>query len=155
MEKYAKTNERYKVITISIATITLFVGGMIYLIFRPTWLLMFEWINIIHMSGFVEGLRQLGLHLPEWAKYSLPDGLWTFSYTLCIGCIWDFELRKCWTYLILLFSIVITDEILQLFHYVPGSFDILDLLFYISFFLLGLFYIIKINILTKQTSTVW
>lgn len=145
MEQSAKTNKRCKKITALLALITLFAGGMIYLLFRPTNLSLFDWFKYAGILDSVEMLRFGICTVPAWIEYTLPDGLWMFSYCLIIGCIWDFNLKKCETLLLLLLFFAVLFEILQYVHILPGTFDRMDVLAYILAFSLGTIYIIITN----------
>lgn len=145
MEQSAKTDKRCKITTALLALITLFAGGMIYLLFRPTSLSMFEWIKHAGILDTIEMLRLGICTVPAWIEYTLPDGLWMFSYCLIIGCIWDFNLKKCGMSLILLLFFAVLFEVLQYVHFLPGTFDRMDIIAYIIAFSLGTIYIIITN----------
>lgn len=117
-------------------TITLFVGGLIYVSFRNETLKMFSWFEAISISEIVSNYRLLTLplkqYLPDWFLYSLPDGLWLFSYISIILLLWGNTISKkniLWFSLIP--AIAISSEIAQVFSLVPGTFDLFDLLFYV------------------------
>ena len=112
----------------------LFVGGIIYLGFREEHLLMFEWFNNLGIRSFINNYREFTqyIYLPNWAVYSLPDGLWVLSYMILIKEIW--KNKRGLQYYVWLYSlsfIGIISEILQLFTFYIGKFDFCDLLFYI------------------------
>lgn len=139
------TNQRCKVITAILALIALLVGGTIYLLFRSLDLYMFNWICDADMKDSIALLRDHISRIPLWMEGMLPDGLWMLSYCLIIGCIWDFKMRKCWPMLVLLLIFAILYEIGQSVHLTSGTFDPLDIVAYISAFLLGTIYIFIIN----------
>ena len=72
--------------------------------------------------------------LPNWVMYSLPDGLWTYAFTSYF--VINFDNRpytpKKLLYLLFCPILSISFEITQYFHLLPGTFDINDLLCYIS-----------------------
>jgi hypothetical protein len=117
-------------------------GAIIYIMFRPTNLLMFYWINSIGLMDLVNEIRPDIRNLPEWVIYSLPDGLWIFSYCLFIGHIWNYNLKRSFFFLALLPIYAISNEIMQHFHFFSGTFDWMDLFAYLTAFVLGLVYII-------------
>lgn len=127
--------------TIIFSSFSLMGGAMIYLLFRPTHLLMFRWLDSIGLMDFVDSIRANQKNVPEWIIYSLPDGLWMFSYCLFIGCIWDFDIRECLFILVILPIYAVTIEIMQYFHLVSGTFDFMDLVVFLTAFVLGLLYI--------------
>jgi len=115
---------------------TLLVGGLIYLLFRTSSLKMFEWYNTIGLGTFTNKLRVLTLpfayKIPDWILYSLPDGLWIFSYISLILFIWQNKISKNSLFWILLIPfIAISSEIGQLFRIVPGTFDLTDIILYL------------------------
>ena len=119
----------------SCLTITL--GGLIYVLFRSTSLLMFEWFDQMNLSKYIIELRShteaYSLILPNWLLYSLPDGLWLFSYLSLLLIIWDNKVSKkniFWIFLLPIIAIV--SELGQFFKIVPGTFDIIDLIFYFA-----------------------
>jgi hypothetical protein len=64
----------------------------------------------------------------SWITYTLPDALWMLSLTTCILLVWNFKWHtrsKVWYFIA--FGGGILFEILQAFHLIPGTFDILDL----------------------------
>lgn len=154
MEQSAKKDKRCKIITALLALITLFVGGMIYLLFRPTSLSVFEWIQHTGIMDAVEIFRFGICTVPAWVEYTLPDGLWMFSYCLIIGCIWDFNLKKSGTLLFLLLFFAVLFEVLQYVHLFPGTFDRMDIIAYILAFSLGTIYIVITNKYIKTTKNI-
>jgi hypothetical protein len=117
---------------------TLLLGGLIYILFRQDTLKMFSWFDNINVSAAISELRlctvPLSGHFPNWFLYSLPDGLWLFSYLSVLLAVWDNVISKHNIHWLLLVPMVaIFSEIGQLFEIVPGTFDI----FYLIFYLLG------------------
>ena len=110
--------------------LTLIIGGLIYILFRTDSLVMFKWFAALSLDKPIEYLRDSTLtvknHLPDWFLFSLPDGLWIFSY--------------------------ITFELGQLFNIVPGTFDAIDLIFYIAGAVFPLVFF-KNNLLITKTKT--
>lgn len=113
----------------------LFVGGMIYIIFRSESLLMFTCLNKMGMVETIQFFRRLGAEyaISDWIKYSLPDGLWLFSYMFLIDTIWEGKiLLSYYFFLWALPTIAVVSEVLQVFGWLPGVFDILDLVCYVG-----------------------
>ncbi len=116
---------------------TLLLGGLVYLSFRQDTLKMFRWFDSINLSAVISELRLLTLplsdHLPNWFLYSLPDGLWICSYLSVLLVVWDNVISKHNIHWLLLVPMIaIFSEIGQLFKIVPGTFDILDVIFYLG-----------------------
>jgi hypothetical protein len=133
MESYLiRKEKRTRLLFYSIFSLA--VGVLIYVCFRS---------NSIKILGFVDNkfsfLHQMRLEMnsvsrfvPNFVIYNLPDGLFLFSYTTCMLWLWDENQYKYyWVFIIPLLLVII--ELLQLNHTLPGTFDILDIAFYIIF----------------------
>jgi len=120
-------------------------GGLIYIIYRDKSLLMFDWFNSIGVSSGIDGLRSLfqGDGVYGWVKYSLPDGLWIFSYMFLIDAIWNGEkIITSKLFLWFLPIVAILSECLQYFGLLSGVFDWKDMASYTL--AITLFLIIKL-----------
>ena len=130
-----------------ISVLSLFSGILLYLIYRPTSLIMFKWIK--HL-GLYESVLNLRVYLkdytpPDFIIYNLPNGLWILSITLLIHTIWIKNFNIIFKiYLSLIFGLIIVPETLQFIKLIPGTFDIFDLMVNIIFFLIP-FLIFKIS----------
>ena len=130
---FVKTIVRHNILLICISTLCLFVGGAIYLIFRPRTLYMFSCIpsRIMEWLDATKHFFNIGEDL-DFVIYNLPAGLWTISYLILMQLIMtnarDIS-RILWIYSLPLFCTLV--EILQLCKFVPGTFDILDIVVYI------------------------
>jgi len=96
---------------------------------------MFSWFEELKILSFINNLRDSTLNysnnLPNIILYSLPDGLWLFSYISFILLLWKNEIKNenlFWILIIPLISLV--SELGQLTNFVPGTFDFSDLLVY-------------------------
>lgn len=129
----------------------LLVGGLLYISFRSTTLKMFSWFKFIGIENTILNIRQqlspLKLNLPEWTYFSLPDGLWVYSFTSALLIVWDNQFRHAKIWLLIPFFTGAIIEIAQGFKIFRGTFDILDLTFTIVALLLS---IIIINYKFKQ-----
>lgn len=126
------TSFHRKTISCITAILSIAVGGTIYLLFRATSLTLFVWSETMGSMDYVMELRHsIPVRLPEWIVFSLPDGLWLYSYLLIVGVIWDFNLRKAWPALSVLPAIAIVSEVLQINSIIPGTFDPGDIVAYI------------------------
>lgn len=128
-------------------------GGIIYIMFRSKNLLMFEWFQYFKID--IDLVRNYTLpyreNLPSWIYFSLPDGLWVYSFTSAMVIIWrtDYSNLKYW--ILLPFMGGIIAEILQHFKIIPGTFDILDLMFSIIAMLISILLITnKIKVHEKK-----
>ena len=97
---------------------------------------MFQWFDALNLSCIINNLRthstQMVSYLPEWFLYSFPDGLWMFSYISILLVIWNNRIYKNNIHWILLVPVVaILCEFGQLFNCISGTFDVVDIIFYI------------------------
>lgn len=132
--------------TVIFASITLMGGAIIYILFRPTYLIMFKWIDSFGLMKLINSIRLNSEDLPDWVLYSLPDGLWMFSYCLFIGQIWNYNIKKCLLFLSILPIYAVSNEIMQYFHLVSGTFDWMDLLAFLIAFTLSVLYIKRFKV---------
>ena len=129
----------------------LFVSLFIYLFFRTEKTLINGlFVSIVSIENYVvmkETITDL-LPLHPLVIYSLPGGLWVFCVTLASKNLFlrikNFSISL--TYVPLLFAVGI--EVLQLLHITNGTFDVLDIIVSITFWLIGN-YFIRLNT-TKQ-----
>ncbi len=117
--------------------ISLFIGGMIYLLFRTEKLLMFKWFNALGAEGILKKIRFISLEyrtsLPNWFLYSMPDGLYVFSYVSLMLAVWNMKFTATSLFWMLNIPlIIIISEIGQWMQIVPGTYDTTDLIFYLS-----------------------
>jgi len=113
--------------------LTLLIGGLIYIFFRTEKLIMFDWIEDYNIS--ILNIRTLTSEyydkLPNWFLFSLPDGLWLFSYTSLILLIWRNKIdRENFIWIVIIPILIILSELGQLLNIVPGTFDLVDILLY-------------------------
>jgi len=115
--------------------LTLFIGGLIYILFRSVSLKMFKWFEIIGLSNIANELRNYTAEyldeIPNWILFSLPDGLWVFSYVSLLLLVWQNSLSENSLFWILIIPfLALGSEGGQLIGVIPGTFDGYDLLFY-------------------------
>jgi glycopeptide antibiotics resistance protein len=115
--------------------LTLIFGSMIYIAFRDDSLLMFNWFSALSLDIPIEIIRGAALSikgdLPNWFLFSLPDGLWVFSYLSLTLWLWSNRITKhnvVWLFLVPI--IAIFSEVGQALQIVSGTFDVTDLFFY-------------------------
>ncbi|MDB4730886.1 hypothetical protein OAF13_02430 [Akkermansiaceae bacterium] len=132
------TNSNPKMANILKALISIFLGGAIYVLWRPDSLLMFSWFDLLGIGRQIDWMRGAAsgveMGIPEWAIKSLPQALWFFGGNLMIISIWRAELRfgrLIW--LLVLWGFAISLELGQAVAIVPGSYDHTDLLLLIIF----------------------
>jgi hypothetical protein len=115
------------------------VGGLIYLAFRDTSLLMFRWAGWFGLDVAIEAMRVHTLPhrpgIPDWILFSVPDGVWVFACTAFFARLWHdghWVFRGFWIGLGP--ALAIGGELGQLgfIGLVPGTFDPADMIFYIA-----------------------
>ena len=106
------------------------VGAFIYVGWRSTDLLVFRWIEVVGATGLV---YRPSVPLPGWVLYSLPDGCWVYAYTSWLLMIWGRMTAWVFTGVVL----AVGAELGQLIGIVPGTYDHLDMAFYVGAFFLA------------------
>lgn len=119
-------------------------GCLIYLLFRSETINICKWCSSLGGMN-IEQIRN-NIHnynLPDFVKYSLPDGLYCASYILIIDAIWHNEKPLNNLVVALIPLIAIANEVLQYFGMTKGTFDWYDIICYVTPLLL--FYLISTN----------
>ena len=126
----------------------LLVGGMVYLLCRP------HTILINHIASFL-GLDSFLMNMREWIQirhlshiwiYSLPAGLWAASYVTLVHAFSDKLPRsQRLSFAAVMPMIGTLSEVLQGMGIVPGTFDTLDIVCYITPYLLYLVLMLFFN----------
>ena len=132
---------------ILIGLVMLLLGGIIYLLFRPTTLLLFHTLDLVGLMPLVTDCRTLAATCQpsEFVVYSLPGGLWATSYILLVFSLLGRAMR--WQRMIVA-SIIplagICSELIQQAGLLPGVFDTADLVCYaVPLIILNMYIIIK------------
>lgn len=132
--------------SIFLATSSLAAGCLIYLLIRQDiiaihWIGKPQWMELFRIS-----IGYNGDLLTYCLLYCVSDALWYFSLLILQFQFYDKEFILC---RILLYSTIVLPfalEILQYFKIIGGTFDILDILFY----LITLLIVLKINNYEKK-----
>jgi len=120
--------------------VVLFLGIGIYLLFRNTNMLIFEQIPKLEFFNKIY-LPVKHSVFSSMLLFNLPDALWFLSGIFFIRFLWFNNKKWQVIYLISFYGIAFFIEATQLFENVPGTFDVLDLLFMsITAFVEGLLY---------------
>ena len=110
------------------------IGTLIYLLFRPTYLNVFYWAQALSFYSFVlkaRALLDIGYYLPEWFIYSLPNGLWAYSFMFFMSFIWgDVKSLGKTFFVVLVVALSVGSELGQLLSIVPGTFCLTDVFLY-------------------------
>jgi len=117
---------------IYLSVLALLMGGVIYILFRASEPVFFNWIRAVGLEDWLNFARDKSLssslHLPAWIVFSLPNGLWAFGYAFLITGIWwgsGSWLKYFWMASIPL--LVLGYEILQYAGIMPGTFCMQDI----------------------------
>lgn len=110
-------------------------GWLLYILFRSEYLVINSWALTSQFGSILKKIRTQSFQIleivPKWIIYSLPDALWLMSFGLTLQLIWKNDtkrIRMIWT--VIPCTIAVLWELFQLKHYVNGTFDLVDLLFY-------------------------
>lgn len=134
-------NSRARRIELIMGILFIINGGLIYIIWRGGDLLLFHWFKALGLFPLITTIRVTISNsiesVPEWFCYSLPNAFWCFGGILIIGSIWGklYKEKRIW---IIFFSIIaVSEEIIQLFSWSSGTFDVRDLVFMLGFIILA------------------
>ncbi len=135
--------QKIKISNILLSTGCLLTGSLIYVLFRPSSLLMFHWANSLGLSHEVSYMRSMAaawyVYMPEWVIYSLPFAFWLLAYLLFVNAVWagtySIE-RHIWFWSVPLISAC--SEVAQLLRILPGHFCKTDMITLFIALLLGL-----------------
>jgi hypothetical protein len=125
MEKPVEVNRRF----FGIASLFSLATGMgIYLFFRNTNMMLFEWIpRLQFVKDIYIPTKQNGF--TSILFYNVPDALWFLSGILFLRFLWFNNQKWQGIYILCFCGIAVTFEISQLSDNFPGTFDWLDLFF--------------------------
>lgn len=121
------------------------IGAATYLLFRTPSLLAFRWVETVGLSDQLMAIRGhvSSVRLPNWFLYSLPDGIWVYATTSWMAIIW--QGKKSWAWITIAVLLAVGSEIGQAFGIVPGTYQHLDVLFYVGAFVLALLQVRWLN----------
>jgi hypothetical protein len=111
-------------------------------------LTVFHWVSTIGLYSSVIKARaifDIGYLIPGWVIYSLPNGLWAYSFMFFISFIWgDVKSLGKIIFIVLVVILSVGSELGQLFGLIPGTFCLADMFFYTFGLFAGVF-ISKLN----------
>jgi hypothetical protein len=110
----------------------IWLGGLTYVVFRSTSLLMFSWFDQLGLADTVTSMRAtwggMETQIPAFLIMSAPFALWVLSYMLLIEAVWGpAKPRAKFLWKWSLPSTAIASEILQACGMLRGTFDANDL----------------------------
>ena len=114
----------------SLVVLPIVLGTVVYVGWRPTNLLVFDWMAIF---GIPEKVFRPTLSLPETLLYSFPDGCWVFAGTSWMLMIW----RRIHPWIFVFVLLGVGSEFGPRIGLVPGTFEWNDIAFYIGGFTLS------------------
>lgn len=119
----------------------IFIGSMIYILFREKTLLMFDWFSYLKLDFIIDFLRnnfyEYRMYIPKSILFSLPDALWVYSFTMFLSIYFKNRIL-----LSVIFIGSIITEISQLW-FVVGTFDIYDVMYMFALYLIAMYFIKK------------
>ena len=132
-----------RVLKIFAGFIFLIIGSYLYLKFRSETLLMFTWTENLGLNFIVSSIRgsfeSLNSDRMKYIIFSAPYGLWVISFCCFIGAIWHKDSSLSAIILRLIVPVIaVSSELLQFVGFLPGTFDINDLLVLIVSTIIGL-----------------
>jgi len=111
-----------------VSIISLFLGMAIYLLFRNTNMLLFQWIPKLEYFKNVYIPIEHSIFCSV-LLFNLPDALWFLSGIFFLRFLWFKRYKEQKIYLLCFYFIGATFEICQLSKDILGTFDYFDLLF--------------------------
>ena len=123
-----KTNFIFSVISIILLLFSL----LIYIQHRNN-IVFFNWLDIFISNNNI--IIHNKIH--SYIVFSLPVGLFLLSIMIFLNLLWKKRKEK-YCYFIIILIILLTHEILQKTNNIYGTYDLLDILTIITFFIFGL-----------------
>jgi len=112
-----------------LSLVALLLGMALYFLFRDmNNLVLFKWLPKPEFFGAALVPLRPSV-LAGFLRYHLPDILWFASGILLLRFIWFYEAKTQAVYIVCFYGIALVLEISQLSEKIPGTFDLLDLLF--------------------------
>ena len=132
-----------RALKIFVGLIFLLIGSYLYLKFRSETLLMFKWAKNLGLDFIVSSIRgsfeSLNSDRMKYIIFSAPYGFWVISFCCFIGAIWHKDSSLSAIILRLIVPVIaVSSELLQFVGFLPGTFDINDLLVLIVSTIIGL-----------------
>ena len=132
-----------RALKIFVGLLFLLIGSYLYLKFRSETLLMFKWAKNLGLDFIVSSIRgsfeSLNSDRMKYIIFSAPYGLWVISFCCFIGAIWHKDSSFSAIILRLIVPVIaVSSELLQFVGFLPGTFDINDLLVLIVSTIIGL-----------------
>lgn len=125
-------NAKRSTMIAAFSILSMTIGGLIYVLWRPVTLNMFSWFSAIGLSQIVDTMRiwaDVYYHfLPKWIYFSAPQALWLFSGCLAIHLVWlDVRSQQEQFWMVSVFLMAFGGELGQFVGIVQGTFDLVDI----------------------------
>jgi hypothetical protein len=119
--------------SVGIPAVPLLIGGLVYVLWRSTGLLMFRWFDFLGLHSVISAIRIASApmrdYMPSWTLYSLPDAAWASCGVLLFAALWSGSWHPSRHFWVLLApSLALGGEFAQLLRLLPGTFDIADVI---------------------------
>lgn len=134
-------NSFSKALKILLAILTLTLGGLIYYAYRTETLVMFKWAEYLGLEKTIINLRNFTSNSEpsDFIIYCIPNALWTTSYLLAVDALVAKEDHKLlWGISLPIIAIIL--EVFQALNIIPGTYDIFDLICFLSPMIIYLVY---------------
>ena len=112
-------------------------GAIVYVAFRSSTLLVFAWLDAVHLLPVAADLRAAAAvvrrGIPAWGLFSVPDGLWVYATTAAMRLVWrnDPDAGAAIAWSASAFVLATAAELGQALHVIPGVFDPNDVTAYV------------------------
>nr|WP_319571246.1 hypothetical protein [uncultured Draconibacterium sp.] len=114
----------------------IFIGGAIYVIYRHNSITMFKWLEFLFLTDTVTLIREYlsptREFIPDWVVFSMPDGLWVYSFSSSFLIIWKDNLSSAIPWILCPLLLGTLAEVFQYFTILSGTFDLVDFYSYIT-----------------------
>lgn len=128
-----------KIVMLYTSIVSLFIGGIIYILFRRHTLNMFVFLRNIGIEHFfVQRTFNYNSAIQRFIIFSLPNGLWLLSIIIIFAIIWKNSKKWFYIYSSAFTGFNIIAEILQKFDVIPGTFDLFDVSVLLIFHIIGI-----------------
>jgi hypothetical protein len=122
--------------------VSLFLSLFIYVFYRTDKTLVNQiFIALFRQETytFLKTRVTLLLPLPDYAIYSLPEGLWVFCITITSSFFYLKVQERKLSLVVVPILVALVMETFQMLHFTNGRFDLMDIVFSTGFWLLALF----------------
>lgn len=109
----------------------LIIGAFLYIYFRNDSIIFKRSINLELIKGDSKKIEIYHPKVADWIIYSLPDGLWVYSFSAVLYSIWGKNFSGIKIIIFIPFVVLCILETLQYFKIITGTFDFMDI--FISF----------------------